>query len=106
MVKASSIEKVLARYWATAAAYTSVRRMADLWDATLPCETSTTKGARRPMLLGTKLGIWCISVVYSPAIAPFYVVKDLNKLDCWMQGMNPEDVGITKPDSVHAHIFS
>ena len=45
----------------------------------------------RPMLIGTKLGIFAVSTFYSPMFTPFWICMDLNRIDSYVRNIQYAD---------------
>lgn len=59
--------------------YGACRKMPILWDAKTIDD--------RPMLMGTKLGIFTVSTFYSPMFTPFWICMDLDRIDSYMRNI-------------------
>jgi hypothetical protein len=86
----NEIQTFFRRYFLGAAAYGSARKILQLWDA----KTYSYSGYNeppKPMPLGDKLGVFTASIIAAPYITPIWVVEDLNYLDVYMRGHNPDE---------------
>lgn len=77
------------RYAVAFYAYFGIRKCAQLWGADLAYDNKI-----RPMLLGDKIAIYAISMALAPALAPFQIKEDLNRIDIYMKGEQPANYGL------------
>lgn len=81
---------LLTRYFLGTAAYGSVRKVCQLWDAETS-DYSKYNEPNKPMPLGDKFGVFVSSVLIAPYITPIWIVKDLNYLDVYLRGRDPNE---------------
>ena len=84
--------KILKYYLAGTMGYGAGRKFAMLWNADVEAYTCNGR-ITRPMLMGDKLSVFTMSMVYSPIIWPVWMMTDLNYLDIYMSGKKPSDYG-------------
>ena len=84
--------KILKHYFAATLGYGAAHKLGMLWNANVESYTSNGK-IIRPMLMGEKLSVFTISMVYSPIMSPVWLMTDLDYLDIYMSGKKPSDYG-------------
>lgn len=81
--------KMLYQYMVGAAAYGSIRKTCHLWDAQTHAYSSYNEDPK-PMPLGDKLCVFATSVMCSAYLTPIWAVNDLNYIDVYLSGRDPQ----------------
>lgn len=52
-----------------------------------------THDGKKDALVGTKIIALLSSAAFAPSLFPIYMYNDINRIDLYMKGLNPEDYG-------------
>jgi hypothetical protein len=96
-----------AKYWAATACYAAARNVVRLQDAQLETPYEFRKNVEtRPMLIVEKIGITSICAVYSPVLAPMWLLRDLSHAEAHVRGVDPAIFGYGgKPLTTSGYLF-
>lgn len=72
--------------------YGALHKYAVLWNGNVEAKIDG-QYKMRPMLIGEKLYVFAAGLVYSPFLAPVWATEDLDRIDMYFMGKQPEQLG-------------
>lgn len=103
------MERFALKYVFGSMALNGLSKTCEVWDARVKRYDYTQKSVNgyveNEMLLGEKFGIVIINTMMGPFKLPYTMIDNLNKVDIYMKGKNPEEYGYKRVKFVYDYYY-
>lgn len=94
------------KYIAAALGYSAIRKTTHVWDAKIETYDLKTRAyVQTPLLLTSKVHMITFHALSGIFMIPFYLEKDIQRLEIKLRGLNPSLYDIKKPTTYADYFF-